>query len=345
MSSIVGALTGSGGGGMDFKAKSADLLNPATTQQATDQYGNVVQGVNNQQNFLNALQGQNGIQNQSNVFNQMQGVANGTGPNPAQAQLAQATGANVANQAALMASQRGSNANVGMMARQAAMQGANTQQQAAGQAASMQAQQSLNALGQLGNMAGQQVGQQANATNAYTQGAQNAYQGVTGNINAQNNANVGMQSNVNTANAVVQGQVAKGQMDLLGNVTGAAGSAMMLADGGTVAPSGPRSAYAQMLMANGGTVPAMVSPGEKYLSPQQASQVASGGADAMSTGKTIPGTPKVAGAKNSYANDIVPATLQEGGIVIPRSITQGNDAQAKAMAFVKEHYKQSLKKG
>ncbi len=80
----------------------------------------------------------------------LQGIANGTGPNPAQAMLNQQTGANVAQQAALMAGQRGAGANVGLMARQAAQQGAGIQQQAVGQGATMQANQSLGAIGQMG---------------------------------------------------------------------------------------------------------------------------------------------------------------------------------------------------
>jgi hypothetical protein len=78
--------------------------------------------------------------------------------------LSQATGANTANQAALMAGQRGSGANAGLMARQAAQQGAANQQNSAGQAATMQANQSLNALNSMGSLATSQANQQANAT-------------------------------------------------------------------------------------------------------------------------------------------------------------------------------------
>jgi hypothetical protein len=96
------------------------------------------------QNLQNVLAQQQGLQGQ------LQGVVAGTGPNPAQAMLNQATGQNVANQAALMAGQRGAGSNVGLIARQAAQQGAATQQQAVGQGAALQAQQSLGALGQIG---------------------------------------------------------------------------------------------------------------------------------------------------------------------------------------------------
>jgi len=45
------------------------------------------------------------------------------------------------------------------------------------------------------------------------------------------------------------------------------------------------------MMANGGKVPALVSPGEKYLNPQAVQQVAQG-ANPMSVGETIPASLK-----------------------------------------------------
>jgi len=88
------------------------------------------------------------------------------------------------------------------------------------------------------------------------------------------------------------------------------------------------------LMAEGGPVQALVSPGEKYLPPQAVNEVAQGKKSPISAGETIPGKPKVSGAKNSYANDTVPKTLQEGGIVLPRSVTQSKDPAKAAHAFV-----------
>ncbi len=127
------------------------------------------------------LAGQNaqGIGNQQSVYNQYGQIASGQGPNPALAALAQATGTNTANQAALMAGQRGAGANTGLIARQAAQQGAANQQSAAGQAATLQAQQSLAALGQQSGIAGQQVGQQYGAL-AGQQGALNQFGGLAG---------------------------------------------------------------------------------------------------------------------------------------------------------------------
>lgn len=408
VNSIVGGVSGNAGGaGLNYKADAANLLNPATTDQANQQYGNVQQGLGNQQAFLNAVQAQNGLANQSNVFNQMQGVANGTGPNPAQAMLNQSTAQNVANQGALMAGQRGAAGNVGLMGRQIAQQGANTQQQAAGQAATMQANQQLNALNQMGGLATNQANQQANATNAYTNAAQGAQSNILGAIGAQNQAAVGNVAAQNGANAGVAGIAAKGQQDMFGNLMGGIGSGLMMAQGGGVggttevqpstgATNAPQSnvgkwlqnnpnlvgdnsqqsqtalgqgsnqmgkamgkglgslfsgsapstglmaggagdmaaAAPLMVAAKGGKVPALVSPGEKYLKPTDVEKVKDG-KNPMSVGEKIPGKPKVAGAKNDYANDTVSKTLESGGIVLPRSVTQAKDAPEKAAAFVR----------
>lgn len=363
--------------------------NGTNSAQLNTAYDQTQQGIKQQQDFVNQLNAQGGLGNQANVFaqqqgltNQLQNVANGQGPNPAQAALAQATGANVSNQNALMAGQRGASQNVGLIARQAAMQGANTQQQAAGQGATLQAQQSLNALGQIGQ-------QQANMANT----AQNQVTNQQTGLNQLNNASstqqanlLGIQGNQNSANAGIAGINAKGQGNIFGGVMQGLGAAF--AAGGPVgaidvsaqtpvAPiqqdqvkvtdiSKPQSNVGKIfkdvgtavapsqddsltkgasalsggiakgiggMFANGGAVPAMVSPGEKYLSPDKVNRVAQG-ASPMKEGETIPGKAKVKGATNSYSNDIVPKTLEEGGIVLPRSVTQSKDPAKAAHAFV-----------
>ncbi len=145
---IAGALGDVLGTSNNFQASMANLTPGTNTDQLNTAYQGAQSGLGQQQDFVNALNAQNGIGNQSSVFAQQQGLANqlgeraaGGGPNPALAQFQNATGQNIAQQAALMGSQRGASANPGMMARQAAMQGANIQQQAAGQAAVQQAQQ------------------------------------------------------------------------------------------------------------------------------------------------------------------------------------------------------------
>jgi hypothetical protein len=85
----------------------------------------------------------------------------------------------------------------------------------------------------------------------------------------------------------------------------------------------------------GRDVPAMVSPGERYLPPNAVKEVAKGKKDPMKAGEKIPGKAKVPG--NSLANDIVPKTLKEGGIVLPRTVTESKHPHWEAMKFVKAH--------
>lgn len=100
-----------------------------------------------------------------------------------------------------------------------------------------------------------------------------------------------------------------------------------------------------MLAANkGGKVPALVSPGEKYLKPQEAEQVAKKEASPKEVGKNIPGKAEVKG--DSEKNDKVKANLDEGGVVIPRSLMQSGD-ESKIQSFVanamREHGKKASK--
>lgn len=528
MASIVQAVTGgvsgnSGGAGVNFQAGQAPLIQSATTADAATTFQQQQQTLQQQQAFAAAVAAANGVGNQSNVFNQLQGVANGTGPNPAQTQLAQSTGANVAQTASQMAGQRGSGANVGLAARQIGQQGAATQQAAAGQAATLQANQSLNAINSAGNIATNQVNQEANATQGAGQLALSGQGNTLGAIAAQNNAAVGSVDSSNKSNSAVAGQVAGGQQQLLGNLVGGAGAAFGLAEGGKVPPmkfadgtppggvpqattqlqpiaaaptsssSGPASkvgqyfsnqsnpsskqqtgmsaagssigkgigtglksmfggasgtptsglsggadidsslakqaassqgyanqmgapganggvgtdhdaemfksmygddavangSYAQAqqdqqgmaadqqaafapqapetdedasesigqkaaqggimqsvtqlaplvaaLMAGGGKVPVLLSPGEKKLTPQQAKAAAGGQIDPLKAGKTVPGRPVVGGAKNSYANDVVKDAVEPGTLILPRSVTQSKNPQWAAHKFVLQH--------
>lgn len=344
----VKTLLGGGHNNSNFQA-----VQGANAQQAGQAYDQTQQGIQAQQALMHALAAQNGIQNQSNVFNQLQGVANGVGPNPAQAMLDQATGQNVANQAALMAGQRGAGANAGLIARQAAQQGGALQQQAAGQGAVMQANQQLNALGQLGGLANQQVAQQQGATQALNQASQGQQQNVLNSLSNQNNAN----ASVAVGNA-------KNSSGALGGLANAAGAALgFLAEGGVVenpklaavekADRFPSKVLAPHIdhmariyhgekYAKGGKVDAMVSPGEVYLPPGKAKEVANGDKNPIKAGEKIPGKPKVKG--DSYANDTVPKKLEAGGVVIPNSIMQSDDPVGNASEFVKKLMEKSSKK-
>lgn len=343
--------TALGVGANPYGMGAAPLQNPISTGDVSSAQTDVNSALAKQRAFLQQLRAQNGIQNQSNVFNQLQGVANGQGPNPAQAMLDQATGNNIASQAALMAGQRGAGANAGLIARQAAQQGGNLQQQAAGQGAVLQANQSLGALNQLGGIAGQQVGQQANATMGLNQAAQGNQQQVLNAINAQNQNKVSQQNTLNNANAGLANTRLQGQQGIISGVMGGVGTAVGLAQGGEVPapmaismpanPSGPQSNVAKfhmygpsqpMMLSQGGKVPAMVSPGEVYVKPQDVQAVAQKKALATEAGEKIPGKAKVKG--DSLKNDVVSKDLDAGGVVIPRSIMESKDAASKAAKFV-----------
>jgi hypothetical protein len=421
-----------------------NLINTTNAGQVNQAYNGAQNALGQQQSLLAALQAQNGLGNQSNVYGQLQGIAAGTGPNPAQTMLNQATGQNVANTAALQAGQRGASQNVGLIARQAGQQGAATQQQAVGQAATMQANQSLNAIGQAGSIANTQAANQIGSTQALNAAAQGEQANILGAGSNLNSANVGMQANMNSVNGQLANTGMQGQQNLIGGAIGGVGTALGLAKGGVVRmadggspslgantqlpvptlaplqgatasttnPSGPKSAAGQHLsslsstpaqgmsgagntlgngigkaigslfssgksapgsdntasptattadwaayagapgtseedqeasmnqtggsnnFAKGGKVPALVSPGEKVIPKHEVAKVAQGKKDAMEAGKTVPGKARVKGAKNTEVNDTVPATLNEGDIVLPRSVTQSKNPHWAAHSFV-----------
>jgi hypothetical protein len=307
----LGGLLGMNGGanGTGFSAPTAAPITPGTDpNQIATAYGGAQNSLTSQQALLSALQGQNGLQNQNQVYGQLQGIANGTGPNPAQTMLNQATGQNVANQAALMAGQRGAGANVGLMARQAAQQGAATQQQAVGQGATMQAQQSLNALQNAGQMANTQAGQLISGTNANTQAQQSEQQLLQNALASNNQQNVAMQSNLNNTNAQLAGNTMDSQNDLMSNglsslpsALGSLGKLIFAAQGGNV-PGIPSIPYADFFKDWKG----MCTGGRAYSS--------------YKTGGSVSGKAKVSG--NSYSNDTVKAMLSPGELVVDRNTMQ-----------------------
>lgn len=313
----------------------------------TDQYGisqnlqpQVPQAVNNQQALAQMLMQQ----------------SQGQGPNPAQAALNQATGQNIAAQSALMASHRGAGANQGLIARQAAMQGGNLQQQAAGQSAIMQAQQQLAAQQALANLSNQQIGQTQAAINADTSGsltnqgqffqAQQAADKINADA-AQNNANGmgkligGLAGGAGSALTSVFGGSGGGGGVTSGGIINSGGNrtggAAQFADGGSVMQGGPRSMFSSMPMMNeGGQVDAMLSPGEGYIPPSKVKAVASGKLPPAQAMERVPGTPAQKG--NHLSNDVVPAKLEKGGFVIPNSIMQSDSPEKKAQEFVAAYF-------
>lgn len=358
-----------GGGYNSFTPTSATVNSGTNQDQINNAYTRSQGGLDSQRSLLDALQQQNGLGNQTNFLAQQQALANqlqmqamGQGPNPAQAQLAQATQANTANQAALMAGQRGSAANAGLIARQAAMQGSANQQQSAGQAASMGAQQQIaaqQALGgqqaQMQNVAGQQTGNLLNQNTGYNQLAQNQQQMFLNANAAANNANVAMQSNANNVGAQVSMGNQTNNKGILGGVMSGIGAVMggfaqggmvpNYADGGAV---GPSSSLAQMLsqstaaasqLANSSmSAPGFTSPTgapqEDYSKDFNSGSKAGKGISSMfaSSGGKVPGKPTVMG--NSSKNDTVHAMLSPGEVVVPRTVMQSPNPAEAAKRFV-----------
>lgn len=344
---FVGDLLG-GDSGMGFQAKKSplvdDYVNTGQINTALDRSNGAL---GQQQDFITALQAQNGLANQSNVFSQQQAlagqiqdIANGNGPNPALAQLNQATGQNIAAQNALMAGQRGAGANVGLLARQSAQQGAGIQQAAVGQSAVLQAQQQLAGIqalqqqqGMLSNTASNQVSNLSGATNAYTGATQNQLGTLYNAVAQQNNAqNANIQSQ-NSANAAINSVTAKSQSDLFGGILGGAGAALAAHggeirrgyDGGgnVVAPtappapisqagsrSGPQSKVGQYLKA-GGFMSSQPGTDPAYQGYSQFGQALGSGVKNLFSSQPVSTDPMQQGDQ-SYG-DMVSAMDQAGG--------------------------------
>lgn len=375
---------GEGAGGTDFAAPAMpNLIQPVTQDQVSGAYTGVQGGLKAQQDLLAALQAQHGIQNQSDVYGQLQNVAAGKGPNPAQAMLNQQTGQNVANQASLMAGQRGAASNVGLMARQAAQQGARTQQNAIGQGATLQAEQSLGALGQAGNMATTQAGQQIGATQGLTGAQLQEQQNLLGALGGYNSNLTGAQGSINSANAGMAQSQMQGQQGLIGGIFNGIGGALGLAGGGDVSQnkqplfnmgSGPQSGIGQHLFnmgdsnnsmqsgssnmfgglinllkgsgGDGGSTPSMNAP---LSGPNMMTlPLAKGGSSDYRAGGKVQAKGKGEKAKvsgDSYANDKIKAVLSEHEIVLPRSITMAPNAPEMAAKFVAQEISKRKMKG
>lgn len=343
---FVGGLLG-GGSGMGFEAERA-----ATTGQAEQLYKQQQQQLAQQQAFTQALQAQSpqAIAAQQQILGQLQQQAQGMGPSVASRQLASATGENIAQTGALMGAQRGVSADPGAMAQRAAQMGAKTQQQAAGQAAALRAQEQLQAQQAATGLAGQQIGQIAGAQQMGMAGTAAAQQNVLDAIAKRNQT----QMEIEKQKSSQQGGMLGGLLGVAGTVMGGpiggaigkmAGSAIgAKAEGGLVEKPYAVGGYVdQLKMADGGIVPAMVSPGERYLPPSEVEKVKEGKKEPIKAGEKIPGKAKVAG--DSYANDTVKKNLKEGGIVIPKSVLESPNAEAQAQKFVQAVLaKQALKR-
>lgn len=334
--SDVGGMFGLGGSshGGSFNAQAAPLIQPVTAGQVNQGALSATQGLNASQMLAGQLApgvGQ-GINSQAALSEALMNQANGVGPNPAQAQLAQNTGQNVANQAALMAGQRGSSANAGLIAREAAQQGAGIQQNAVGQAATLQAQQQLAAQQQLQQLAANQIGQGQGAVNAQNQVAQQNQGSLLGALQGYNANEVGSTYSQNSANAGIAQQNAKDTNSTLGSIIPSVGTGLTkigtsllgFAKGGEA-----KNVLAQALSKK--TMPAHLRDMAKIYHPKVL-KMACGG---MAEGAVVPGDPKVPG-KNTEKNDVVPAMLTPKEIVLPLSVTQAKNPGEAAKAFVEK---------
>jgi len=175
----------------------------------------------------------------------------------------------------------------------------------------------------LGSNVAAQANQQAAAQSSVLQQNQQiqAAQNLGSLYGQMQQGNLGQQGAFNQANLGAMGEnqrVAAGNQSQAGKLAG--GLMSMVPGVGKVFGA-----------AHGGQVPAMVSPGEVYLPPSEVESVKDG-ANAISSGRKISGKAKVKG--DSIKNDTVSTTLEAGGIVLPRSVTQAKDAPAAAAKFV-----------
>jgi hypothetical protein len=253
---FIGGLFGTGGGqdvynvtqGLPGYMAGSNLAGLQSSQAGTQN------AITQQQAFLNAINNQGGLNaSQAGIFGQQQALANqfgqlasGQGPNPAQAQLAQNTGQNMQQQAAMMAGARGAQSNPGLIGREAAQVGGNIQQQAVGQAATMQAQQQLAGMqalaaqqGQMANLATAGVGQQQTALSQLGAQTQNYQQMMQQGLTSQNQQQ--LQAQMGQADLAKQGM--SGGQGLVGGLLGgvAAGASKLLFAGGGTVPDSPTS--------------------------------------------------------------------------------------------------------
>jgi hypothetical protein len=232
-----GNLAGALGLTSGFQAGGANLQVGTNSNQLNNAYTGAQTGLANTQNIAGTLApgAAQGVANQGIVQQQLLNQLNGTGPNPARAALNMNTAANVNQQAALMAGQRGAGQNAGLIAREAAQQGAGIQQQGVAQNALLQQQQQIAAQQGLAGLAGQQIGQAGTGAQAYNTAQQNE-QGILQGANSGMNSTLAQQqASINATNAATAQANASGIGGLIGGVGSAVGSIFSsLAEGGEV---------------------------------------------------------------------------------------------------------------
>jgi hypothetical protein len=286
-------------------AKNKQQENPVNSNMIKQSYNEMLDAKETIQEAVGGLEAQNSFGKQNDVYNALAQIAQGMGPNPATALLNQQTGQNNAAQAALMAGQRGVSANPALASRQIAQMGAANQQNAIGQGAALQAQQSLGAIGQQGNMANQMASNLLQGAQQQGQLANAGMQTFLGANQAANDTNASIDRN--NSSMMLKGLAGAGQaMQGMSGMMG--GGAKPMADGGAVPEPEPMS----------------------LLDFLNSSPTPTSSPELMSRGSVVPGKARVKG--DSVKNDVVPALLSPGEIVVPRS--HAKDPK-KAAAFAR----------
>jgi hypothetical protein len=304
------------------KFKPGEGTNPEQVKQVFGQ-GQDVYG--QQQSLAQALQQQEALKAQTDILGALQATANGQGPNPALEQLKQTTGQNIQQATGMIASQKG--INPALAARYALGSGAGANQQAAGQAATLAAQQQLAARGQAGDLASQMAQQRINQMQGM--GGQNLQQQgiLQGALAGQNQINAQVaQQNAAFGQQMLGGAI-KGASAAFGaggmGAAGGAGGSMPFLDN-AMAQVGSNPTAAQInpySFAQGGTIPEPAS----YLGKRMAGLNMKGGGP-------IPGQAQISG--DSTRNDTVPIMASPGEIMLPRTVAQADNAPEAAAEFV-----------
>jgi hypothetical protein len=399
ISSVVGGIEDVFGARNKFNATA-----PANTFQATEapidrtSYSQAIQ------DYL-AAAGPNGANaaGQNALIGQLQTAANGGGPNPALEQLRETTNANAARTAGAIASQRG--INPALAARMAMDAGANANQTAAGQAATLAAQQQIAARSQLAQALQAQAGLNlsgltgtGNLQNGQNTGIIQNSLGTQGLNQATAAQNANLKLGAQQINAGVAAQNANTGAGLLGGIMQGLGAAVApkaahggeitledaltkkYAAGGDISIpyvaipdySGPQYSRGEAaLLAGGSAVGRWVgrpvpdsseafafSPdvtaqpiGSPTVAPWEGARpllttgvpfaahggefaraVAARGLHDFRVGGPVPGRPMV--DSDSERNDVVPAMVSPGEVVLPRSVAQAPDAAQRAAEFV-----------
>jgi len=367
---VQGTLQGVGG----FMGDVARGFTPQNNYNATGPLD--IAALNNQlttsQGNLAGLQGQQG-----ELARALLAQSRGQGPNPAQIMLNQATDRNIAQNAGLIASQRG--INPALAARLVSQNAGDMSQQAAGQGALMQAQQQNAAQGQLGGLYNQMAEQ--NLRNALMSGqlanqSSLGAQGINAGVSAQNIAATqatqsgllsgiggGMMAMLNKGGSVPSyaggGQVSASQS--IANELARAAGIPSWAHGISIEPMkmpslggmGGAGAAEAIPMAGGANAAELAGAAVMVAAdggsvPMIFDPVAKiyhadfqdkGTAQLKSKGGGVPGKPKVPG--DSPVNDTVKARLSPGEVVIPNSVMQSDDPVKNAAKFVAEELKKN----